>query len=64
VFAVVGIGMPLLMVLSEWRWLRSGEEIDLPLAKRWAKGHRGIFRGGRGLRHLSDYQVGRAAPPR
>src|SRR5258707_3147795 len=38
IFAAIGIAMPLLMVLAEWRWLRSREEVYLQLAKRWAKG--------------------------
>src|SRR6185295_9190553 len=38
VFAALGIGMPLLMVLAEWRWLRTGDELYLIRAKRWAKG--------------------------
>jgi cytochrome bd ubiquinol oxidase subunit I len=37
-FAVVGLGMPLLMVIAEWRWLRSGERVFLELARRWARG--------------------------
>jgi len=43
VFAMVGIGMPLLMVLAEWRHLRTGEALYLDLAKRWAKGTAILF---------------------
>jgi cytochrome d ubiquinol oxidase subunit I len=38
VFAVVGIGMPLLMVISEGLWLRSRDPVWLELTRRWAKG--------------------------
>ncbi len=38
IFAVIGIGMPLLMAIAEWRWLRGGRPVDLELARRWAKG--------------------------
>src|SRR5205085_12598447 len=38
VFAVVGIGMPVLMVIAERRWQKTGDRIYLELAKRWAKG--------------------------
>src|ERR1041384_1471478 len=43
VFAAIGIAMPLLMVIAEWRWLRSRDEIYLTLAKRWAKGTAILF---------------------
>ena len=43
IFAMVGIGMPLLMVVAEWRHLRTGEPIYLDLAKRWAKGTAILF---------------------
>jgi cytochrome d ubiquinol oxidase subunit I len=38
VFAVIGMAMPVMMVMSEWRWLRTGDEACLDLTKRWAKG--------------------------
>jgi len=38
VFAVIGIGMPLLMVIAERRWLKTRDPHALELAKRWAKG--------------------------
>src|SRR6201988_2609626 len=38
VFAVLGIGMPALMVVAESRWLRSKDPIFLQLAWRWARG--------------------------
>ncbi len=37
VFAAIGIGLPLLLVLVEGRYLRTGQQQDLDLAKRWAK---------------------------
>ncbi|MEW5854892.1 MAG: cytochrome ubiquinol oxidase subunit I [Myxococcota bacterium] len=38
IFAVVGMAMPLLMVVAEGRYLRTGDKRYLVLAKRWAKG--------------------------
>jgi cytochrome d ubiquinol oxidase subunit I len=38
VFAVIGMAMPVMMVMSEWRWLRTGDEACLDLTRRWAKG--------------------------
>jgi len=58
VFAVVGMGMPLLMALSEWRWLRSGEEIDLLLAKRWAKGTAVLFAVGAVSGTVLSFELG------
>jgi len=37
IFAALGIGMPLLMVLAEWRWLRTGQPHYQALARKWAK---------------------------
>ncbi len=38
VFAVIGMAMPALMVVSEWRWLRTRDRTYLDLTKRWARG--------------------------
>ena len=42
-FAAAGIAMPLLMVIAEWRWLRSRDPVDLELTKRWLKGTAILF---------------------
>ncbi|MFQ5890737.1 MAG: cytochrome ubiquinol oxidase subunit I [Gemmatimonadota bacterium] len=38
VFAAIGIAMPLLMVVAEWRWRRTRDPIYRTLARQWAKG--------------------------
>ncbi len=38
IFAVVGIGMPLLMVVAERRWQVTSDPVYLDLARRWARG--------------------------
>ena len=43
IFAVIGLAMPLMMVIVEFRWLRTGEPVYLLLAKRWAKGTAILF---------------------
>ncbi len=43
VFAVAGMTMPVLMVIAEWRWWKTGQERYLLLAKRWAKGTAILF---------------------
>jgi cytochrome d ubiquinol oxidase subunit I len=58
VFAVVGMGMPLLMALSEWRWLRGADEIDLLLAKRWAKGTAVLFAVGAVSGTVLSFELG------
>lgn len=37
IFAAVGIGLPLLMVIVEWRYLRTGEPHYKQLAQKWSK---------------------------
>jgi cytochrome d ubiquinol oxidase subunit I len=43
VFAEIGIAMPLMMVIAEWRWRRTGERAYLELARRWAKSTAVLF---------------------
>ncbi len=43
VFAEIGIAMPLMMLIAEWRWRRTGDPTYLQLARRWAKGTAILF---------------------
>jgi cytochrome d ubiquinol oxidase subunit I len=38
VFACIGMTMPVLMAFSEWRWLRTGQQVYLDITKAWSKG--------------------------
>src|ERR1700759_26225 len=58
VFAEIGIAMPLLMVLAEWRWHRTGDETYLRLAKRWAKGSAVLFAVGAGSGKVLSFELG------
>ena len=58
IFAVVGMAMPLLMVLAEWRWLKSGEESYRILAKRWAKGTAIMFAVGAVSGTVLSFELG------
>jgi cytochrome d ubiquinol oxidase subunit I len=58
VFAVVGIGMPVLMVIAEWRWLNSRDEVLLELAKRWAKGTAILFAVGAVSGTVLSFELG------
>src|SRR6478672_10742788 len=58
IFAVVGIGMPLLMVLAEGRWLRTGDDAYLELARRWARGTAILFAVGAVSGTVLSFELG------
>jgi len=58
IFAVVGIGMPALMVLAEWRWQQTGDPVALDLAKRWAKGTAILFAVGAVSGTVLSFELG------
>ena len=58
IFAAIGIAMPLLMVIAEWRWLRTKEEVYLTLAKRWAKGTAILFAVGAVSGTVLSFELG------
>ena len=58
VFAEIGIAMPLLMVLAEWRWRRTRDEVFLRLAKRWAKGSAILFAVGAVSGTVLSFELG------
>jgi len=58
IFAEVGIAMPLMMTLAEWRWLRTGDGVYLELAKRWAKGTAILFAVGAVSGTVLSFELG------
>ena len=40
VLAAAGVAMSLMITISEYLWLRTGDSVYLVLTKRWAKGSR------------------------
>ncbi|MDH5575444.1 MAG: cytochrome ubiquinol oxidase subunit I, partial [Nitrospirota bacterium] len=58
IFAIVGMAMPFLMVLAEWRWLKTGQAMYLTLAKRWAKGTAIFFAIGAVTGTVLSFQLG------
>jgi cytochrome d ubiquinol oxidase subunit I len=58
VFAEIGIAMPLLMTLAEWRWRRTGDVVYLDLAKRWAKGSAILFAVGAVSGTVLSFELG------
>lgn len=58
VFAALGIGMPLLMVLAEGAYLRTGTAVYLELSKRWAKGTAILFAVGAVSGTVLSFELG------
>ncbi|HEV7645042.1 MAG TPA: cytochrome ubiquinol oxidase subunit I [Pyrinomonadaceae bacterium] len=62
IFASIGIAMPLLMVIAEWRWLRTKDEVYLTLAKHWAKGTAILFAVGAVSGTVLSFELGLLFP--
>lgn len=58
IFAMVSMAMPLLMILAEWRWLKTGQDAYLIIAKRWAKGTAIFFAVGAVTGTVLSFQLG------
>ncbi|NNE48249.1 MAG: cytochrome ubiquinol oxidase subunit I [Rhodothermales bacterium] len=58
VFAVMGIGMPLLMAMAEGKYLRTKEPVYLDLAKRWARGTAILFAVGAVSGTVLSFELG------
>src|SRR5262245_52549715 len=58
IFAEIGIAMPLMMVLAEWRWRRTGDDVYFQLAKRWAKGSAILFAVGAVSGTVLSFELG------
>jgi cytochrome d ubiquinol oxidase subunit I len=61
-FACAGIAMPLLMVLAERRHQKTGDPLDLELAKRWAKGTAILFAVGAVSGTVLSFELGLLFP--
>ncbi|MEQ9618610.1 MAG: cytochrome ubiquinol oxidase subunit I [Deltaproteobacteria bacterium] len=58
IFAVAGIAMPLMMVIAEWKWLRTKKEVYLSLTKHWAKGTAILFAVGAVSGTVLSFELG------
>lgn len=58
IFAVIGIGIPVLMVIAERRWLRTRDPVYLDLAKRWARGTAILFAVGAVSGTVLSFELG------
>ena len=57
-FAVVGIGLPMMMVISEAFWLRTGDPVYRVLARRWARGAAILFAVGAVSGTVLSFELG------
>lgn len=58
VFAVIGIGMPVLMALAERQWQRTRDPAYLDLAQRWARGTAILFAVGAVSGTVLSFELG------
>src|ERR687891_877788 len=58
IFAAIGIAMPLLMIIAEWKWLRTKDARYLSLAKRWARGTAILFAVGAVSGTVLSFELG------
>ncbi|HKV70263.1 MAG TPA: cytochrome ubiquinol oxidase subunit I [Gemmatimonadales bacterium] len=58
VFAVIGIGMPVLMALAERQWQRTADPAYLDLAQRWARGTAILFAVGAVSGTVLSFELG------
>jgi cytochrome d ubiquinol oxidase subunit I len=58
VFAEIGVAMPVMMVLAEWRWRRTGDAAYLELARRWARGTAILFAVGAVSGTVLSFELG------
>ncbi len=58
VLAALGIGMPLLMLVAEWRFLRSGDDLWRTVARRWSKAFAVLFAVGAVSGTVLSFELG------
>src|SRR4051812_20288945 len=58
IFAVIGLALPLMMVIAEALWLRSGDPVYKVLARRWAKGAAILFAVGAVSGTVLSFELG------
>ena len=58
IFACFGIGLPLLLIIAEWRFLKTGEELWKTLARRWSKAFGVLFAVGAVSGTVLSFELG------
>ncbi len=62
VFACIGMIMPILMAFSEWKWLRTGKQVYIDIAKAWSKGAAIFFAVGAVSGTVLSFELGLLFP--
>lgn len=62
IFAAIGIAMPLMMVLAERQWMRTGDRDFLDLTKAWAKGSAVLIAIGAASGTVLSFELGLLFP--
>lgn len=63
IFAAIGIAMPLMITVAEWRWIKTQDRTYLSLAKRWSKGTAILFAVGAVSGTALSFELGLLWPP-
>src|ERR1700758_1283535 len=58
IFAVIGVALPLMMTIAEWRFRATGDAAYLLLAKRWARGTAILFAVGAVSGTVLSFELG------
>src|SRR6202007_3016214 len=58
IFATIGVSLPLMMTIAEWRWRSTDDPAYLLLAKRWAKGTTILFAVGAVSGTVLSFELG------
>lgn len=58
IFAVAGITLPLMMVIAETLWLKTGDEVYKTITKRWARGAAVLFAVGAVSGTVLSFELG------
>ncbi len=58
ILACFGVGLPVLMLFAEWRFLRTGDKLWRTLAKRWSKAFAVMFAVGAVSGTVLSFELG------
>lgn len=58
VFACIGMTMPWLMVMAEWKWIKTGKQVYQDLAKAWSRGVAILFAVGAVSGTVLSFELG------